>query len=86
MTGDNFLRICPLIKVLQNKSAHHAPSLNHKEKIKMRGERKKKTTMSLASIKKYNSLVLYTQGYHNSSGNELNNLVIQLFFNIYVDI
>lgn len=43
--------------------------------------------MSLASIKKYNSLVLYTQGYHNSSGNELNNLVIQLFFfNIYVDI
>lgn len=36
--------------------------------------------MSLASIKKYNSLVLYTQGHHNSSGNELNNLVIQLFF------
>lgn len=35
--------------------------------------------MSLDSIKKYNSLVLYTQGYHNSSGNELNNLVIQLF-------
>lgn len=39
--------------------------------------------MSLASIKKYNSLVLYTQGYHNSSDNELNNLVIQLFFLTY---